>query len=282
MAAIHLLAVPYDSARKAERMGRGPDALLAAGVVERLRANGHAVTVERVETDDPFPREIGTTFDLVRRVAVSVRAARAAGAFPLVLAGNCFTAVGVLAGLGRDDVGVAWFDCHGDFHTPETTASGFLDGMALATAASLCWARLTAAVPGFRPVAGRRLLHLGGRDFDPGEREAMTAAGVTACDAETLRRSGPSAVPADWPGPAWGAYAHVDLDVLDPGEGTVNGFQTPGGLSVAAVEDLLRQVGGRAPIRAAALTAYDPAGDPDGLAAAAGVRLAECLAGLRA
>src|SRR5205085_8869964 len=93
-AAIHLLTVPYDSARRSERMGRGPDALLAAGIVEQLRGTGRAVEIEQVETDDPFPREIGTTFDLARRVAAGVRAARAAGRFPLVLAGNCFTAVG--------------------------------------------------------------------------------------------------------------------------------------------------------------------------------------------
>ena len=69
---------------------------------------------------------------------------------------------------------------------------------------------------------------------------------------------------------------------LDPGEAAVNSFQTPGGLSVAAVEELMHQIGGRAPIRAAALTAYDPAGDPDGRAAVAGVRLARCLAELAA
>src|SRR5438067_8784019 len=112
MAAIHLLTVPYDSARRGERMGKGPDALLAAGLVELLRALGRAVAVERVETGDAFPLEVGTTFDLARRVAAGVRAALAAGHFPLVLAGNCFTALGTLAVLGREGVGVAWFDCH--------------------------------------------------------------------------------------------------------------------------------------------------------------------------
>src|SRR5262249_14904010 len=147
----HLLTVPYDSARRGERMGRGPDALLAAGVAEHLRGQGRAVVVERVETADAFPLEVGTTFDLVRRLAAGVRAALAAGHFPLVLAGNCFSALGTLAGLG-EEVGVAWFDCHGDFHTPETTPSGFLDGMALAGAVGLCWTKVAAAVPGFRPV----------------------------------------------------------------------------------------------------------------------------------
>ena len=36
------------------------------------------------------------------------------------------------AAAGVDDVGVLWLDAHADFNTPETTKSGFLDGMALA------------------------------------------------------------------------------------------------------------------------------------------------------
>jgi arginase len=259
-------------------------------MVEQLRGqlgqlgDGRAVVVERIETDASFPLEVQTSFDLVRRLAAGVRAALAAGQFPLVLAGNCFSAVGTLAGLGSEEVGMAWFDCHGDFNTPETTPSGFLDGMALATAVGLCWTKLTASVPGFRPVPFRRVLHLGGRDFDPGEREAMEAAGVAVHVAESLRQFGPAAVDLDraaWPGPARGVYAHIDLDTLDPGEGTVNSYQKPGGLSVAAVEGLLHHIcpiGGRLPLRAAALTAYDPSGDPQGLVAAAGLRLVRCLA----
>src|SRR5437773_648345 len=105
---VRLLLVPYDSARRGERMGQGPDALLAAGVVEQLRRHGHVVAVERVETEDAFPREITTAFDLARRVAAGVQRGADAGQFPLVLAGNCFSAVGTLAGLGPEPVGVAW------------------------------------------------------------------------------------------------------------------------------------------------------------------------------
>jgi arginase len=276
-AGVTLIAVPYDSGRRAERMGRGPDALLATGLADRLRRQGRAVAVERVEAGDAFPLEIGTAFGLARRIAAAVRSAGAAGYLPVVLAGNCISAVGTLAGLAPEDVGVAWFDCHGDFHTPETTPSGFLDGMALAAVTGRCWAGLAAGVPGFRPAPAGRVVHLAGRAFDPGEREAMARAGVAVHDADSLRDPGSADVtPADWAG-LGAAYVHIDLDALDATEAPANGYQAPGGLSVAAIEGLLRRIGSRTPIRAAAVTAYDPAGDAAGRAAAAAVRLVECL-----
>ena len=72
--------------------------------------------------------------------------------FPLVLAGNCNAAVGVVAGLGPG-AAVLWCDAHADFNTPETTTGGFLDGMGLATVTGRCWTSMAARVPGFVPVA---------------------------------------------------------------------------------------------------------------------------------
>jgi arginase len=234
--------------------------------------------IHRIESSDPFPLEVATTFELARNVAAGVRAAIADGQFPLVLAGNCFTAVGTIAGLANSEAAVAWFDCHGDFHTPESTTSGFLDGMALATLTGRCWTRLAAAVPGFQTVLCRNLLHLAGRDFDAGEREAMVAADIRVCDAEMLRGSGPAALDAPaWSGSSRGLYAHLDLDALDPGDAPANGYQKPGGLSVALVEELLRRISRRVPLQAAALTAYDPACDPRQQMGSVASRLVRCL-----
>ncbi len=59
-------------------------------------------------------------------------------------------------------------------------------------------------------------------------------------------------------------YLHVDLDVLDPSEGHANEYAAPGGLSADAVEQVVSAVTSRLTVRAAALTAYDPAADADG------------------
>jgi arginase len=231
---LQLFAVPYDAARRDARMGKGPGTLLAGGLVEYLGQPERTTVLEWIDTADPYPCEIGTTFDLARRLAGGVRSAVANNRLPLVLAGNCFMAVGTLAGLGGEDLGVVWLDCHGDFNTPETTQTGFLDGMALATVTGQCWAEMAAAVPGFRPLPDCRILHLGGRDFDPGERERLEAAGVVLLDAAALRRHGPGAAMrpalAALANVVRGVYLHIDLDALDPDEAPANSYQTPNGL----------------------------------------------------
>jgi hypothetical protein len=42
---VELIAVPYDSGRRGERMGAGPDHMLAAGLIEALRSSGVDVGV---------------------------------------------------------------------------------------------------------------------------------------------------------------------------------------------------------------------------------------------
>src|SRR5688572_20568328 len=146
---IQILAVPYDTARRGWRMGAGPEHLLGNGLRARLEAAGHSVAATIVEPRGDKPAEIATAFDLMARLAEAVRAAVADGAFPLVLSGNCNSAIGTLSGLTPRERTVFWFDAHGDANTPDTTTTGFLDGTGLAAAMGWCWRGMTKQVPGF-------------------------------------------------------------------------------------------------------------------------------------
>jgi len=122
------VVVPYELGRLRDGVGRGPEHLLAAGADVALGAHGARVRRELIELDPRFLTtgmgEEDATFELIRRVADSVRAARTAGAFPVVLSGSCFTGVGVVAGIDEASPGVVWFDTHGDFNEPSTTQYG--------------------------------------------------------------------------------------------------------------------------------------------------------------
>ncbi|HYW14025.1 MAG TPA: arginase family protein [Longimicrobium sp.] len=272
---IRLIIVPCDSGIPGWRMGAGPDHLLRAGAADRLRDAGHAVTVDRIELPSAAP-EIAAAFAIAAGLSERVSAARAEGAFPIVLAGNCATAMGTLAGLVDADPAVLWLDAHADLNTPETTRSGMLDGMALAIATGRCWPALAASIPGFRAIPDAHVCLVGARDVDAGE-------------ADLLRRSALTVIaPADVPVRLSAAldtlrtrtetvYLHVDLDVLDPGEGTVNAFAAPDGLRLDDVLELIAAVRSRFRLGAVALTAYDPSFDTDGRIAAAAIAILHAL-----
>jgi arginase len=186
--------------------------------------------------------------------------------------------VGTLAGLSGAPT-VLWLDAHGDFNTPETTASGFLDGMALAVIAGRCWANLARTVPGFRPVPEHDVVLLGARELDTAERLLL--------DGSEIARLSPEQVPADlspvlakWSGRE--AYVHLDLDALDPVAGRANALAAPGGSSVEEMCAALEQIGRTLRVQAVALTAYDPLCGSEGRICRAAFRLLNALLGAMA
>lgn len=276
---VQILQVPYDSGRKDVRMGSGPEHLMNNGLAEALRKRGHDLVVDCLEAEEPFQAEIKTAFELHRLLSRRVRAACGEGRFPLTLSGNCNSSLGTVAGVGPSGLGVIWFDGHGDFNTPDTTVSGFLDGMGLATLAGLCWKSLAASIPGFRPISGENIIHVGVRDLSAEEKDLFRQTGVTVVGAEALRRSDLQVALA----PALDAlrarvervYLHFDLDVLDPAENPANEFAPPDGLSFGQVAEAVRMIGERFKICAGGIASYDPRYDKEDATLQAGIKLTE-------
>jgi len=253
-------------------MGAGPLHLLKLGLALRLEEDGHHVTTRSVELPPDFrATEIASTFELGAALARDVAEAVKTGTFPLVLSGNCGpAALGCVGGL-QGQTKIFWFDAHGDFNTPETTRSGFLDGMALAAVTGRCWSGLARAIPGFRSVVEGNVTAIGTRDLDEDEAAAFLASDVRrvsirALRSDLLRTLSSQGGVTDSP-----AYVHVDLDVLDPVEGRMNDFAAPDGLRLDDLKWCLAQIARSQPIRAASVTAFDPATDGTGRAATAAV-----------
>ncbi|MFL5524006.1 MAG: arginase family protein [Gemmatimonadaceae bacterium] len=270
---IQLLVVPYDSANRGARMGAGPEALLAAGLPQALRDAGHRVHVKLAELPaDSWKAEISTAFELMRMISLAVRDAREANRLPIVLAGNCNTAVGTLAGLGTASTGVVWFDAHADFNTPETTASGFLDGTAVALLTGRCWTTIAATVPDFQPLADQQVCLVGTRDVDRLERALLSESNVAVVEPPTLRSALRPAL-ALLGEHVDQVYVHLDLDVIDAAVAAANMFAVAGGLSLGDIDYALSEIARTLRIAGVALTAYDPTADADGAAAAAAIRV---------
>lgn len=276
MRRIQLLAVPYDSGHRGVRMGAGPLDLLAHGAETRARA----LAATLIEARNPWRSEVATSFELAGLLARSVRETIDAGLLPVVLAGNCSTALGTIGGTSREGgLGVLWLDAHADLNTPETSQSGFLDGMALAVATGRCWKELAAGIPGFAPVADPRVALVGTRDLDPPEAAILERAAVQRVSpADTgamqtvlgnLERAGTRQL-----------YVHVDLDVHDPATCRANGYAVEGGLTLEQTLDVIGMAARAFPLAALAITAYDPAAGDEGRAREVALRILERIAEL--
>jgi arginase len=164
---------------------------------------------------------------LYRQVAGAVADAVRHGQRPVVLSGDCTTALGTVAGLQHAglDPGIIWFDAHGDVQTLETTASGYLGGLPLRLLVGYR-PGLIATDLGLRPVAEQRVVLAGARDLDPPEITYLDQALIGRAQVQDLDTA---ALP-DGP-----LYVHVDLDVIDPGAVPGLRYPAPGGPACAQV-----------------------------------------------
>ena len=144
-----------------------------------------------------------------------------AGRMPILLAPECSIAISTLPALvpRHPDARVLWLDAHADFHTPDTTRSGYLGGMCLAGA---CGRWDTGFGSGLDPP--RVIMH-GVREVEGAERVGLDRGGVHLVED-----------PAQLAGLE--VYVHLDLDVLDP-ESFPAQFPVGGGLEPAELRTFL-------------------------------------------
>ena len=286
---ISLIAVPYDLGRADVGCGRGPGAYLKAGAAEALRARGHEVEVVTVRREAPFDDELRAVLDVDRALAAAVENALFNDALPLVVAGNCNATLGVQAGLQRGgavDAALVWLDAHGDFNTPTTTETGYLDGMPLAMLCGRAYRDVVERELTMDPLSEAAVVHAGGREFDREEQASLPASGIRVVDGGELRDRGPAEVlapaldvlaeerreiwglAADEPPPA---HLHVDLDVLDPQAAPGVMFPSPHGLSAAQLLEAIDLVRERFALVAVTVTSFTPERDEAGTTLAAGL-----------
>ncbi len=241
-----------------------PDALRAAGIVERLAArdagNLPVSAYDPVRRDGLLNRDALDSFAALQAAAIT--AALGAGTFPLILGGDCSLLLGSLRAM-PPRTGLIFLDGHTDFYTPETSGTGGMAGMDLWFA---CRSLIDPA----------HVVHMGRRDFE----ESVTYGGVLPpaildLHLNVIRASGARAAARralEHLALLDGAFIHVDADVLD-----VSCVDSPqaGGLTFDELREILEELAPSA--RGAEVTIYDPTKDRDGEVARA---LAGIFAGL--
>jgi arginase len=258
---------------------RAPDAMRAAGLIERLvrariTVTDHGNVVRetfRVDAGDRGVRNLAATVRAAQAVADAVEFAARDGSVVLVLGGDCTITLGVLAGLQRvePDAGLVYFDGDADLSMPGA-GSGILDAMGVAHLLGLAETELTNLFNSRPPLARQRLALLGYDETDPESYRR------SVFDARPdLTRFPDHAVRADPIGCARAALAgaggdnplivHFDVDAVDSGDLPLANYPHYGtGVPLAVARQVLSVLFAAPALSAVVLTEVNPSYDPSG------------------
>lgn len=225
---------------------------------------------------DPDPRAKNRERIIAYLPRLANHVAAALGSDPddrlLILGGDCTSHAGALAGVRRARpgirLGLAWFDAHGDFNTPDTTASGNVWGMPFAMACGRGDADLVAACDG-PTVREADAALLGGQVLDETESRMLASSAVAQFGAGMLADDAGMAALHAWARAVAkrvdAFYVAFDLDALDARDGWAVMMPEVDGLSLETARRAIRTIAAAAPIVGFGATAarFGQGGDAD-------------------
>jgi len=258
---VRLVGVPMDFGVGRRGVDMGFSAIRIAGVSQGLRNLGFHVEddgdvgVPAPETRDPGStnaRYLEPIYHVCNRLRLRVRRSLDQGEIPIVLGGDHSIAIGTVSGVAEhfrsknEKIGLIWVDAHADMNTPESSPSGNIHGMPLATVLGLGHARLV-EMGGFWPkVAPKNVCLIGIRDIDNHEREIVKRSGIHAYTMRDVDERGMRAIMQESIGFAndgtAGFHVSFDLDGMDPRDVPGTGTPVKGGISWREANLLMEMV----------------------------------------
>lgn len=247
---IAVIGAPLDLGAGRRGVDMGPSAIRVAHLDDRLAALGYEVhDLGNVEVDQAESRPVGREnarylheiTATCRRLAKSVETALGKGQFPLVLGGDHSVAAGTVAGVAKhfrrskERIGLIWIDAHADMNTPDTSPSGNVHGMPLASCIGTGPDELV-KLAGFSPkVRAENVALVGIRDVDQLEKPHIKASGVRAFTMREIDERGllhvmNEAIRIASDGTA-GFHLSFDMDGVDPDEAPGVGTPVRGGIT---------------------------------------------------
>lgn len=256
------------------RCGEGPEALRAAGLMQRLglqRPDARWQSMLECAGTDRSPLE--AVAELCPRVADETSAAIEAGALPLVLSGDHSCAVGIWAGISRavrprGRLGLVWIDAHLDAHTPDTSHTGMIHGMPLAALLGHGETALTTCGGEGAKLQAENVCIVGARSFEAEEKKFLDALGVRVFHMDEVRRRGIAAVLGDALELVQSETARFgisfDIDAIDPAEAPGVGTPAAKGMDAASFKEAMRGIATHPNLAGIEVSEYNPSRDRDG------------------
>lgn len=246
---IEIIGAPSTFGQKKLGVNLGPDAIRYAGLLSRIKKMGLDVIdkgnievptldVEKFNSDQEGLRNYDEIVTVSENLSKATSEIVEKGNFPLTLGGDHSIAVGSISGISQhyENLGVIWYDAHGDLNVPEESPSGNVHGMPLRILAGDGPDELV-NINDFTPkVKPENIVLIGMRDLDEGERKYIKDKNIKTFTMADIDRFGIQEViersleylksrNID------GLHFSLDVDALDPAETPGTGTRVMGGLS---------------------------------------------------
>ena len=274
---VDVIGVPMDLGADRRGVDMGPSAVRYAGLDAAIARMGittvdHGNIPVRVVESASAAEANAKYFPIIAEacalLATEVDDVVRAGGFPLVLGGDHSIAMGTLAGVTRARgraPGVIWVDAHGDINTPITSPSGNVHGMPVHFALEA------------HSVSPERIVFIGLRDVDDGEKRAIRELGVRAFTMSDIDRIGMAkvieeALAITCAGPG-SLHVSFDMDGIDPTEAPGVGTPVRGGISYREAHFLMEAVAESGALGSLEITEINPILDRENQTAILAVEL---------
>ncbi|CAC6858356.1 Arginase [Staphylococcus aureus] len=245
--AIDIIGAPSTFGQRKLGVDLGPTAIRYAGLISRLKQldldvydkgdiKVPAVNIEKFHSEQKGLRNYDEIIDVNQKLNKEVSASIENNRFPLVLGGDYSIAVGSVSAISKhyNNLGVIWYDAHGDLNIPEESPSGNIHGMPLRI--------LTGEGPkellelNSNVIKPENIVLIGMRDLDKGERQFIKDHNIKTFTMSDIDKLGIKEVIENTieylkSRNVDGVHLSLDVDALDPLETPGTGTRVLGGLS---------------------------------------------------
>ncbi|HHA6156259.1 TPA: arginase [Staphylococcus aureus] len=245
--AIDIIGAPSTFGQRKLGVDLGPTAIRYAGLISRLKQldldvydkgdiKVPVVNIEKIHSEQKGLRNYDEIIDVNQKLNKEVSASIENNRFPLVLGGDHSIAVGSVSAISKhyNNLGVIWYDAHGDLNIPEESPSGNIHGMPLRI--------LTGEGPkellelNSNVIKPENIVLIGMRGLDKGERQFIKDHNIKTFTMSDIDKLGIKEVIENTieylkSRNVDGVHLSLDVDALDPLETPGTGTRVLGGLS---------------------------------------------------
>ncbi len=274
-----LIGVPSNLGAHNLGVEMGPDAYRYQDIVSKLSSTGiDLVDGGNVTVNDRWNVQPGTNpklpyIDEIIRISTDT-AARVQDAinhqrYPIVLGGDHSVCLGAVSGASvavNGDVGLIYFDAHGDMNTDETSLSHNIHGMQLASLMGFGSQNLSSLYKETVKVDKHNVLHIGGSDWDQAELDLVQREKIaTFTMDDILTKNFAPLLPMITSLQSRVKYIWIslDLDAIDATYAPAAGMPNQKGLAYREIKMLAEYIGKHCNVLGIDVVEYNPLNDID-------------------